>query len=77
LSVPIVALIDTDANPEVIDYPIPGNDDSIKSVKYITSSLVKAIKEGLNETKQEDKEAPRADTKSTDDTPEDDTDKEE
>ncbi len=48
LGIPIIALIDTDANPDIIDYPIPGNDDSIKSVKYITSSLVEAIKEELN-----------------------------
>jgi len=47
LGIPIIALIDTDANPDIIDYPIPGNDDSIKSVKYITSSLVEAIKEEL------------------------------
>ncbi len=46
LSIPIVALIDTDADPDIIDYPIPGNDDSIKSVNYITSHLVEAIKEG-------------------------------
>lgn len=71
LSVPIVALIDTDANPEVIDYPIPGNDDSIKSVKYITLSLVKAINEGLNETRQEAEDVSKAskvDTENKDDT---------
>jgi len=45
-------LVDTDANPEIIDYPIPGNDDSIKSVKYITSCLVESINEGLE--KRED-----------------------
>lgn len=45
LSIPIIALIDTDADPEVIDYPIPGNDDAIKSVRYITSLLVETIKE--------------------------------
>ena len=53
LSIPIVALIDTDANPEVIDYPIPGNDDSIKSVKYVTSKLVEAINEELTNVKEE------------------------
>lgn len=47
LGIPIVALIDTDANPEVVDYPVPGNDDSIKSVKYIVTSLVDAINEGF------------------------------
>jgi small subunit ribosomal protein S2 len=46
LSVPIIALVDTDADPEVIDYPIPGNDDAIKSVRYIASCIVEAIKDG-------------------------------
>jgi small subunit ribosomal protein S2 len=49
LSIPVVALIDTDADPDIIDYPIPGNDDAIKSVRYITSSIAKAIREGLEE----------------------------
>ncbi len=53
LSIPIVALIDTDADPGVIDYPVPGNDDSIRSVKYITSSLVEAINEGLEKADSE------------------------
>lgn len=47
LSIPVIALIDTDADPETIDYPIPGNDDSIKSVKYIVSCMVEAIGEGV------------------------------
>lgn len=51
LKIPIVALIDTDANPDVIDYPVPGNDDSIKSVKYIISSLAEAINSGLAKRK--------------------------
>ncbi|MDP8289851.1 MAG: 30S ribosomal protein S2 [Candidatus Susulua stagnicola] len=49
LGIPVIALIDTDANPDIIDYPIPGNDDSIKSVKYITSCLIEAINQGLKE----------------------------
>ena len=48
LGIPIVALIDTDANPEDVDYPVPGNDDSIKSVRYIVTSFVEAINDGLN-----------------------------
>ncbi len=52
LSIPVIALIDTDADPETIDYPIPGNDDSIKSVKCITSSLVEAIKEGMDKAEE-------------------------
>jgi small subunit ribosomal protein S2 len=45
LAIPIIGLIDTDADPEVIDYPVPGNDDAIKSVRCITVRLVEAIKE--------------------------------
>lgn len=62
LSIPIVALIDTDADPDVIDYPIPGNDDSIKSVKYITSSLVEAINEGTKDAEKLQKEASKKET---------------
>jgi small subunit ribosomal protein S2 len=49
LKVPLVALIDTDANPDVIDYPVPGNDDSIKSVRFITEQLAEAVKAGQEE----------------------------
>lgn len=52
LAIPIVALIDTDADPDVIDYPIPGNDDAIKSVRYITSSLVEVVKEEARKAAQ-------------------------
>jgi len=45
LNIPIVALIDTDSDPEVIDCPIPGNDDAIKSVLYITRCIVESIQE--------------------------------
>ena len=62
LSIPIIGLIDTDGDPDVIDYPVPGNDDAIKSVRYIVSSLVEAIKEGqkLGESleKKKKKDAP-------------------
>ncbi len=57
LSIPVVALIDTDADPETINYPIPGNDDSIKSVKYVTSCVVEAVKEGLEQAESIVKEA--------------------
>lgn len=46
LSIPIIALIDTNGDPDVIDYPIPGNDDAMKSTKCITEFVVKAIEEG-------------------------------
>ncbi len=57
LSIPLVALVDTDANPEGIDYPIPGNDDAIRSVKFIVSSLVEAIKEGQESFQTTQKES--------------------
>ncbi|MEW5758640.1 MAG: 30S ribosomal protein S2 [Candidatus Omnitrophota bacterium] len=46
LDIPIVALIDTNCNPEDVNYPIPGNDDAIKSIKLITSLISDSILEG-------------------------------
>ncbi len=49
--VPIIALCDTNLNPEGIDYIIPGNDDSIKGVQLITDIFVDAIKDGQSKIK--------------------------
>jgi small subunit ribosomal protein S2 len=46
LSIPVVGLIDTNSNPDMIDYPIPGNDDATKSISLITSIMTDAIIEG-------------------------------
>lgn len=46
LGIPIVALIDTNSNPQEVDYPIPGNDDAMKSIKFITSLAADSILEG-------------------------------
>jgi small subunit ribosomal protein S2 len=46
LHIPVVCLVDTNANPENIDYVIPGNDDAIRSIKLITSKLADAVLEG-------------------------------
>ncbi len=46
LNIPIICLADTNADPEGIDYIIPGNDDAIRSVKLITSKLADAVIEG-------------------------------
>lgn len=46
LGVPIVAIMDTNADPEEADYVIPGNDDAIRSVKLITSVIADAVIEG-------------------------------
>lgn len=46
LNIPIICLADTDADPDNIDYIIPGNDDAIRSIKLITSRLADAVAEG-------------------------------
>lgn len=46
MRIPIVAICDTDADPDLIDYPIPGNDDAIKSTRLITSRIADAVIEG-------------------------------
>ena len=46
LNIPIVSLIDTNCNPEDVDYVIPGNDDAIRAVKLITSVMANAVIEG-------------------------------
>ncbi len=45
LGVPVIGVIDTNADPELIDYPIPGNDDAIRSVGLISSSISQVIRE--------------------------------
>ncbi len=46
LGIPVVAIVDTDANPDLIDYPIAGNDDAIRSIRTILQVLADAIIEG-------------------------------
>ena len=45
-NIPIVATCDTNANPDNINYPIPANDDAIKSIELITNLIAEAVKEG-------------------------------
>ncbi len=46
MKIPIVAICDTDADPDVVDYPIPANDDAIRSIKLICSIIADAVIEG-------------------------------
>jgi len=46
LSVPIVAIVDTNCDPDEVDYVIPGNDDAIRAIKLITSKMADAVIEG-------------------------------
>jgi len=53
LGIPIVALVDTNCDPEMIDYVIPANDDAIRAIKLITSEMADAVLEG-KATRKED-----------------------
>ena len=46
LGIPVVAIVDTNCDPEEVDYVIPGNDDAIRAVKLIASTMANAIMEG-------------------------------
>jgi len=50
LGIPIVAIVDTNCNPEGITYPIPGNDDAIRSISLFTQIIANAVVEADNET---------------------------
>ena len=49
MRIPIVAVVDTNCNPEGIDYPIPGNDDAIRAITLFTQIIAKAVIEADNE----------------------------
>ncbi|MBU4370257.1 30S ribosomal protein S2 [Patescibacteria group bacterium] len=49
--VPVIALVDTNSNPELVDWPIPGNDDAVKSIELITSLVAEAIEQGRKKIK--------------------------
>ena len=46
VQIPVIALIDTNGDPEGIDYPIPGNDDALRSIRLVTSMIANAVMEG-------------------------------
>ena len=48
VGVPIVAVVDTNCNPEGIDYPIPGNDDAIRAIRLFCAAVAEAVIEGRN-----------------------------
>jgi small subunit ribosomal protein S2 len=65
LSIPIIAVVDTNGDPENIDYPIPGNDDAVRAIELFSSKVAEAVAEGkksrlekeLEEAKKEEAEA--------------------
>ena len=59
LSIPVVAIIDTNCDPDEVDYVIPGNDDAIRAVKLLTETMANAVieaKQGLEEAVVESSE---------------------
>ena len=85
LGIPVIALLDTNCDPDEVDFPIPGNDDAIRSIKYVCSSLANAILRGKGDydgiakaapakevpaEKVEEKEAKVEETEANTETPE-------
>lgn len=61
LGIPVVGIADTNSDPEIIEYPIPGNDDAIRSIKLFANMVADAYLEGAKEYKEtvrEEAEAP-------------------
>jgi len=53
LNIPVFAMVDTNSDPNLVDFPIPANDDASKSISLIVNTVCEAIEEGLNERKME------------------------
>jgi small subunit ribosomal protein S2 len=56
LKIPVIAIIDTNSDPDVIDYPIAGNDDAVKSIKIITHEIINAVLESQHKLLEEKEE---------------------
>ena len=65
LGIPVFGIVDTNSDPNVVDFAIPANDDASKSIEIILSTICEAMAEGLEERKVEkidtkEEEAPKA-----------------
>ncbi|MCH7409153.1 30S ribosomal protein S2 [Belliella sp. DSM 111904] len=57
LGIPVFALVDTNSNPNEVDFPIPSNDDAFKSISLLVKAFGAAIEEGLSERKKDKEDA--------------------
>jgi small subunit ribosomal protein S2 len=57
LNIPVFAMVDTNSDPSVTDFPIPANDDAFKSISLITKHIGSVIEEALNERKKDKEDA--------------------
>ena len=67
LNIPIVAMVDTNCNPQTIDYVIPSNDDAIRAIKLLVAKVADAVLEGKATRKEEDEDKPVAETQTRSD----------
>jgi len=67
LNIPIFAMVDTNSDPNLVDFPIPSNDDASKSILLILEIICKAMQEGLDERKMEREKEADGDKKRKDD----------
>lgn len=63
MGVPVIALVDTNVDPKLVDYPIPGNDDAIKSIEVVSEFVCKTIEEGKNPAPKAAKKAKTSNSK--------------
>ncbi len=56
LDIPVIAIVDTNCNPDDIDYPVPANDDAVKAIKLVCSKIADAVIEGKAATVSEEAE---------------------
>ena len=49
LGIPVIGLVDTNSDPTILDYPIPGNDDAVKSIRIIVETILEAAQSGLSQ----------------------------
>ncbi len=56
LRIPVIAIVDSNSNPEEVDYPMPGNDDAIRSIRLFTSIIANAVIEGREGSIEDEKE---------------------
>lgn len=66
LGIPVVALVDTNTDPDLVNYPIPANDDAIRGVTLLTTLMADAVADGLLERDKSAKAAASSDSKSSD-----------
>ncbi|HET6597924.1 MAG TPA: 30S ribosomal protein S2 [Anaerolineales bacterium] len=62
LNIPIIAMVDTNCNPQNIDYVIPSNDDAIRAIKLLVSKVADAVLEGKAMRKEEEEDKPLGET---------------